>query len=324
MNLATIIKPVSKDLTKLEAFMKKKVTSVVPLTEEMSQYVLKNGGKRVRPILCMLTAKMLGAKTSDPVYTGAAIEFSHTASLLHDDVIDEAKLRRGEKSANHQWTNTLAVLAGDFFYCRAIDILLSQNNIRILRLVTDAITKTTEGEIFEIVQTHNIHTTEKEYLKIIEGKTAALISASTESGAIWAGSSEKVVGVMKKFGWYLGLCFQLADDLLDYTATHQKFGKEVGIDLKEGKPTLPLLVTYQRSTPAEKKLIESVLGSSKKSSKDIKNVLNLVHTYKGLDETKKLSENFAKNAKALISHFKPSAYKNSLMGLADYIIGRDY
>jgi len=324
MNLSNITQPVLKDLNKLEAFMKKKVTSVVPLTEEMSRYVLKNGGKRVRPILCLLVAKMLGVKTNDPIYTGAAIEFSHTASLLHDDVIDEAKLRRGEKSANHQWTNTLAVLAGDFFYCRAIDILLSQNNMRILRLVTDAITKTTEGEIFEIVQTHNIHTTEKEYLKIIEGKTAALISASTESGAIWAGASEKVVGMMKKFGWYLGLCFQLADDLLDYTATHQKFGKEVGIDLKEGKPTLPLLVTYQRSSAAEKKLIESVLGSSKNSKQDIKRVLDLVHTYKGLDETKKLSENFAEKAKALLSGFPTSAYKNSLLGLADYIIGRDY
>lgn len=322
MNFKEICLPIQNEIEELDSCMKGHLSSNVPFVENVVDYVIQNGGKRLRPLLTILCARLAGYHGKASLHLGAALEFMHTASLLHDDVLDNADLRRGRASTNRKWGNHVSVLVGDFFYCRAMDILVNHSDLKILRVVTDAVTTTTEGEILEILKTNDISINQEEYLKIITGKTAALIAAACQVGAILGRVSEEFEQALKKLGLYLGIAFQLTDDALDYASTKEELGKINGTDLKEGKLTLPLILTLKRCTENEAQLIKSVLITDVMDSTQLDQVVKMIETYDGIRDTAKLAQNYVEKAKEQLKSFRPSLEKDTLFSLADYVVMR--
>lgn len=322
MDLKEICLPIRNEIEEVEKVITSHLTSRVPFVENVVEYVIQNGGKRLRPILTILAAKLSGYQGQGAHQIGAAIEFMHTATLLHDDVIDNASLRRGRATTNIKWGNHVSVLVGDFFYCRAMDILVKQGDLKVLRAVTDAITVTTEGEIFEITKSNDLNTTEGDYLQIITGKTAALMASACHSGAILGQVSEDFEHALKKFGLNLGIAFQLMDDVLDYVSSEEEFGKTSGKDLKEGKLTLPLILALKRCTSSELQTVKHVLIADSIETDEFQQVLHLVEAYDGIRDTLKLAKTYVQKAKENLLPFKPTLEKENLMSIADYVILR--
>ncbi|EKD41184.1 MAG: hypothetical protein ACD_73C00812G0007 [uncultured bacterium] len=322
MNLKEICLPISRELEELEKTLASHLISKFPFIDGVVNYVIHNGGKRLRPLLTILSSKMGGYQGAHSISIGAAIEFMHTASLLHDDVVDNANLRRGRPTINIKWGNQVCVLVGDFFYCRAMDILVKQGDMKILRVVTDAITTTTEGEIFEIIKSNDPATTEDDYLKIISYKTAALIGSACQAGAILGSISEDFELALKDYGQYLGMAFQLMDDVLDYTSTEEEFGKANGTDLREGKLTLPLIVALKKSTENEATFIKNALMGDVLEKTAFNQVFELISKYDGINETTKLAQSYVQKAKDKLTKFKPSIERDALLNIADYVVLR--
>lgn len=323
MSLNDILIPVQKEIDELERVMLGLLSSHVPFVQSVAEYVIKNGGKRLRPILTILCAKLSGYRGDAAYKMGSCIEFVHTASLLHDDVIDNARLRRGKPSANSKWGNHVSVLVGDFFYCRASQLLTAQGDMRILKAVTDAITALTEGEVLEITKNLDLDTSEADYLDIIRNKTAVLFAAACRVGAILGNVPAEYETALGDFGLNLGMAFQLADDALDYTSTEEVFGKESGIDLQEGKLTLPLLVAIRRATSEEQKQIKNALMAERPDKAVFQDIQAIIAKYHGFDETYKAAERYVALAKEALAPFRPSIEKDILLYTADYVISRD-
>lgn len=323
MSLNDILIPVQKEMDELERVMLGLLSSQVPFVQSVAEYVIKNGGKRLRPILTILCAKLSGYHGEAAYKMGSCIEFVHTASLLHDDVIDNARLRRGKPSANSKWGNHVSVLVGDFFYCRASQLLTAQGDMRILKAVTDAITALTEGEVLEITKNLDLNTSEADYLDIIRNKTAVLFAAACRVGAILGNVPAEYEAGLSEFGLNLGMAFQLADDALDYTSTEEVFGKESGIDLQEGKLTLPLLVAIKRATPEEQQTIKNALMAERPDKSVFQGIQSIIEKYKGFNETYKAAERYVSLAKEALAVFRPSIEKDILLYTADYVISRD-
>lgn len=322
MELKEICLPIHHDVDLLEAKLQENLDSRIPFVKSVAEYVVKNGGKRFRPILTILSSKLSGYQGEAAINLGVAIEFMHTATLLHDDVIDNASLRRGRATINHKWGNHISVLVGDFFYCRAMDILVRNGDLRVLKALTDAITTTTEGEILEITKSNDPSTTEDDYLKIITGKTAALIGGGCQVGGILGKVPEDFEHALRKFGLNVGIAFQLMDDVLDYTASEEDFGKVNGTDLKEGKLTLPLIIALKKATEQEARVIKEALIADQIDPSCLKEVLEIIYRYEGVLETTKLAQNYIQKAKENISVFKPSIEKEALTAIADYVVMR--
>lgn len=322
MDLRDICLPIQHEVEQLEKVIYGSLSSEVPFIESVVEYVIRNGGKRLRPVLTILSAKLSGYRGQASISLGAAVEFMHTASLLHDDVIDNAPLRRGRVSINKKWGNHVSVLVGDFFYCRAMDILVRHGDLNVLRVITDAVTTTTEGEIFEITKSNDLATNRDDYLKIISGKTAALIGAACQTGAILGNVSEEFEQALKKFGFNLGLAFQLMDDVLDYTSCEEEFGKASGADLKEGKLTLPLILVLDRCSESEQQTVKNALIADTIEISHFKEVLKIIEKYDGAVETTRLAKSYIQKAKEKLDPFKPSLEKDTLMTIADYVVLR--
>lgn len=321
-DLPNIFIPVQKDIEELESVMLGLLDSQVPFVKSVAEYVIQNGGKRLRPILTLLCAKMSGFNDIPAYKMGACIEFVHTASLLHDDVIDNAHVRRGRPSANNKWGNHVSVLVGDFFYCRASQLLTEQGNWKILKTVTDAITALTEGEVLEITTNSDYNTSNEDYLKIIENKTAVLFAAACQVGGILGNVSEEFELALRNYGFNLGVAFQLADDVLDYVSSEEVFGKQSGIDLQEGKLTLPLILTLQRCKPEEAKIIKSALMADRVEPGQVKEVADMIRNYNGFEETYDLAQSYIDKAKRNIEPFRSGIEKDILVGIADYVLSR--
>lgn len=322
MDLKDICIPIKREVNELDRIMQSNLHSPIPFVEDVVHYVTDNGGKRLRPVLTILAAKLSGYEGEAAISLGVAIEFMHTATLLHDDVIDRAMLRRGRASINKKWGNHISVLVGDFFYCRAMDILVKHGDLRVLRVITDAITTTTEGEIFEITKSNNLTTTEDDYLQIIHGKTAALIGAACHTGGILGRLSENYEQALKNFGVNLGIAFQMIDDVLDYTSDEFTFGKTQGIDLREGKLTLPLILVLKRTTEEEKGIIKNALVADEIEESLFGQVTKIIQKYDGIRETNKLAQSYVQKAKDSLMPFKPTLEKETLMAITDYVVLR--
>lgn len=312
-----------RQVDELERVMLDLLTSQVPFVQSVAEYVIKNGGKRLRPVLTILCAKLSGFEGLSAYKMGSCIEFVHTASLLHDDVVDNAKIRRGKASANSKWGNHVSVLVGDFFYCRASQLLTEQGNLKILKTVTDAITALTEGEVLEITKNLDFTTTESDYLAIIRNKTAVLFAAACQIGGILGNVSEEYEQALRNYGMNLGMAFQLSDDALDYTATEDVFGKESGIDLQEGKLTLPLLVANKRATAEECQIIKTALLSDKIEKSVFQEINDIITKYDGFKETYEAARRYVDLAKEQLAAFRPSIEKDILLYTADYVLQRD-
>lgn len=320
--LDEICLPIKAELQEVEETIQSKLHSGVPFVSNVAEYVIQKAGKRLRPILCLFSARLAGVTGREMIHCAAAMEFFHTATLMHDDVIDSAGLRRGKISANSRWGNQVAVLVGDFFYCRASDLLVSTRNLRIIQLITRVMQVTTEGEILEISKSNDLGTTEEDYLKIVEEKTAVLMSACCEIGGILANISEEFCSALRRFGLFAGIAFQLADDVLDYVSEPQQLGKSQGTDLKEGKLTLPLIVALRDANEAERRLIKDALIAEKLEGGRLKEILSIIQKYSGVEATLSQAQAHTVKAKEALAVFKPSIEKEALLSLADYLVQR--
>lgn len=325
MNMEAITKLIADDLTKLESTIQELVTTKIGFIKEIVNHIIKSGGKRVRPVLTILTARLCGYKEDGHIPYAAIVEFIHTATLLHDDVVDNAQTRRGSSTANTLWGNEPSVLVGDFLFSKSFELMTHNGNPEILKVMSEATTALAEGEILELLKTCDAETEEAEYFEIIRNKTASLFSAACETGAILGRVKQAERFALKDFGYSLGMAFQLTDDVLDYVSYDAVLGKRVGTDLKEGKVTLPLIHTLRSASERERLYITNILNkaSAKVTVKDFRGVRKVIEKYGGVEYTSRATRQFIDDAKNALLVFPPSAYREGLMGLTDYLLARE-
>lgn len=313
---------IGEDLKNVELQFKKDLQSDVPLIRKVGEYVLSSGGKRIRPALLLLSAKLCGYHGDRHVPLASVIEFIHTATLLHDDVVDNANLRRGLASANTLWGNEASVLVGDFLFSKSFSLMVADGDLNILKVLSGATTIIAEGEVLQLVCTSDLDVTTERYIEVVKSKTAILLSAACQSGAILGKASSEREDALQNFGMELGIAFQLVDDTLDYIASEEQFGKSIGHDLEEGKITLPLIHTLQHCTAAEKEKIAEVVDKDILDEDDFTAVFELVHQYGGIDHAVTVAKDYVARCKAYLDVFEDSPEKNALVNLADYVVTR--
>ena len=322
MEIKDILTRYRDDLQHVEENLDKYYRSYIELIPEITDYIINSGGKRLRPLLLMITSDLCGF-TVERRYTMAAVmEFLHTASLLHDDVIDRAETRRGRAAANNIWGNSASVLVGDYLYSQAFKLMVEDGDPAVQKLLTTAAITMVEGETAQLIKCGDITITEDEYLRIIERKTAILISASCALGALLAKESETRVDALRTFGLKLGVAFQVTDDTLDYVATEEEFGKAIGMDLKEGKITLPLIRTLQQCSVDERSLIKKTLDNKHINGDHIKDITSLIEKYDGIDYALTKAKGFIAEAKSSLEQFDDSFPSDALITISDYIVRR--
>ncbi|OPY01785.1 MAG: Octaprenyl-diphosphate synthase [Syntrophorhabdus sp. PtaB.Bin047] len=314
---------IQKDLDKLESSIDELMSTRVSYIKEIVTYIIRSGGKRVRPVLVMLCSKLCGYRGRKHIPYAAIIEFIHTATLLHDDVVDNAKTRRGLSTVNTVWGNEPSVLVGDFLYSRSFELMSRDGNNEILKTISKVTTALSEGEILEIVKTADVETTEKDYYEIIGNKTAVLFGAACEIGAILGGRPDSERRALRNFGYDLGIAFQLMDDVLDYTSYNDVLGKHVGTDLKEGKVTLPLIHVLRNAGEKNKACIEKILAKQRITRRDFDRVLAIIEKNGGIAYTLEATERHLTQAKRYLGIFPASRYRTALLELADYMLKRE-
>jgi octaprenyl-diphosphate synthase len=324
MDFSNIVGVISADLEEVEKEIDYNIKSPVPLVYQISKYLLGSGGKRIRPSVLILSSGACGLENGrNRISSAAALELIHTASLLHDDVVDDANLRRGRVSSNRLWGNKASVLVGDFMLARALGLIQSCGNLELIKVVTDAAAKLAEGQVLEVMSGLNmIDVSEEVCFGIIENKTASLIESCGRAGAILAGATQQVKDTMGELCFNLGIAFQLVDDALDYSADEGEIGKEVGHDLYEKKMTLPLAYALRDATHGEKSKVMNLLRNDHLSNEDLPIILDLVNKYNGARQTKNAAKTFAHKAKKAILGLPDNDYRKSLDLLADYIVER--
>lgn len=327
MQLTKIMDLVSSDLTEFNHLVHKNLSSQVPLINEVGNYLIQAGGKRLRPLLLILCAHAGGYQGKQHLDLAVAIEFIHNATLLHDDVIDSAELRRGRKTSNNIWGNNAAVLVGDFLYSRAFQLMVKVDSTAILQIMADATNAIAEGEVLQLLSQNNPDATEQDYLNIINHKTAKLFAAAAEIAAVLSGCQPNLRATMAQYGLHLGMAFQLIDDLLDYGAQSDQLGKAVGNDLAEGKPTLPIIHMLQHGTATEKAMgiaaISNVTVSSR-PSETFAAVQAAIANTNSREYTMQLVRTQATLAKQNICELPASAYRDAALDLVDFIVSREY
>lgn len=313
---------IGEDLKLVELQFRKDLESDVPLIRKVGEYVLSSGGKRVRPALLLLAARLCGYGGDKAVPLASVVEFIHTATLLHDDVVDSATLRRGIASANTLWGNEASVLVGDFLFSKSFSLMVDVGNLSILKVFSDATTIIAEGEVLQLLCTGDIALTEDLYIGVVRSKTAILMSAACEAGAILGGASTEQQQALASFGMELGVAFQLMDDTLDYTASEEEFGKCIGHDLEEGKITLPLIHTLRHCREDERNLIQSVIEKDEMSLTDFQQVSALVRQYGGIEYTVDAARAYIDKCRCRLDTFNASALRDAMVQLASYVVTR--
>lgn len=318
LDFLTIIK---KELKEVENEILNEISSANSLSSEVSKYVFKSGGKRLRPALLLLCAKHYNYRGSATIQLAAAIELIHTASLLHDDVVDEATLRRGTASVNSVWGNRISILVGDFLFAKASAILSRYTDFEVTKMVSTTMLKMVEGELLQMSKNKNHGTTEKDYIEIIDKKTADLLSIACRIGASLGGAKASEIDSFSNFGKYFGIAFQIIDDTLDYISTEVEFGKAIGNDLKEGKLTLPLIHVLKTCSEKEQKRVYETIKSP---SPDIHYIYNLIEKYNSIEYAKKKAMEFSRSAVNELKKLKPTKARTALEKLSEYIIERRF
>lgn len=312
---------IQKELKEVEKELLNEVSSAHSLSTEVSRYIFRSGGKRLRPALLLLSAKHYNYNGTETIQLATAIELIHTASLLHDDVVDEATLRRGTASVNSVWGNRISILVGDFLFAKASAILSRYTEYEVTKMVSKTMLKMVEGELLQMSKNKNHGTTEEDYIEIIDKKTADLLSIACRIGATIGGAKPSETNSFGKFGKYFGTAFQIIDDTLDYTSTEVEFGKAIGNDLKEGKLTLPLIHALKVCSKQERKKIFETIKSS---SPDLHYIHKLINKYNSIDYAKKRAKEFSQNAVKELKKLKPTEARFALEKLSEYIIERRF
>jgi octaprenyl-diphosphate synthase len=311
-----------EDLQGIEEEINKNLQSSVPLIALVTRYIMRSGGKRLRPLLTVLAARLLNYQGNDHYRLSIVFEYLHAATLLHDDVVDNAELRRGRPSANTLWGNAAVVLVGDFLLATSFFLSVTSGNLKILRILSATTTSMAEGEVLQLINSDNLEISQEEYIEVIERKTAILISAACQIGAILAQADEEQEEAMRSFGLNLGIAFQLRDDFLDYTGSAEEFGKPVGKDLQEGKITLPLIHALQSSNDGDRQRLVELIISDRNYEQIFGEVKKIIQDYQGLDYTAKLANHYITEAKSALSIFPESPTRQSLLEIAEYVISR--
>jgi len=316
---------VEEKLHALEIEIEKYMSSEIDLISRMGRYIFQSGGKRIRPLLVILSAKLAGYEGEQDVLFAAIMEFVHTATLIHDDIIDEATQRRGRASLNFKWGNSLTVLMGDYLYTKAMSLALTRENMQILRLISDITLRMLEGEMISLEQNGDIHISELDHLNLIRRKTAYLFSGCTQIGAILGKVSSQKEAALQNFGLNLGMAFQLIDDLLDFTSNENVLGKPVGHDLKEGKITLPLIYLLERADGnQEVNGIRQALLEKNYDAVRRDVLLHHLHRTKSFADAEKKAKFYASLAKNDLAIFDPSDAKATMLDLLDFVITRNW
>ncbi|HYC43046.1 MAG TPA: octaprenyl diphosphate synthase [Noviherbaspirillum sp.] len=318
----TIIQPISADMEAVNAVIRRQLYSEVPLVNQIAEYIISAGGKRIRPVLVLLVANAYGYKGTHHHDLAAVVEFIHTATLLHDDVVDESSLRRGRKTANALFGNAASVLVGDFVYSRAFQMMVGVRNMRVMQILADATNVIAEGEVLQLLNMHDPDVTEERYLQVIRSKTAKLFEAAAQLGALIAGASDDAIEAAAEYGRSIGTAFQLVDDVLDYSGNAADIGKNVGDDLREGKPTLPLIYLMQNGTPTQRDLVRACIENGDEQHFD--EILSAITGSGALEYTMQAAEKASERAANAISSMPNSLFKDSLLQLCAFAVHRNH
>ncbi len=312
----------SDDMAAVNQLIHGRLSSEVALINQMGHYIVNSGGKRLRPLLVLLSARAANYQGTQHVDLAAIIEFIHTATLLHDDVVDASEMRRGKETANAVWGNEASVLVGDFLYSRAFQMMVEVGDMRVMEIMSTATNVIAEGEVLQLLNCGDASTTEERYLEVIHFKTAKLFEAACQLGAVISGSDAVTEKAMADYGMYIGTAFQLIDDVLDYSATSEEMGKNIGDDLAEGKPTLPLIYAMRQGSPAEAAIIRNAIENGGRDNIDA--VIETIHSNGALTYTENAARIEAKKAVDAISSLPSSPYRDAMITLAEYSVNRSY
>ena len=322
-DIAAIRAPVLDDLRHVDELIASRLHSDVPLVDQVAEHIIHSGGKRLRPLLTVLAARAAGFQGGvDHVRLASIVEFIHTATLLHDDVVDDSKLRRGELTANALFGNEASVLVGDFLYSRAFQMMVEIGNMEVMAIMADTTNAIAEGEVLQLLNCHDPDTTEERYMRVVHAKTARLFSAAARVGAVCAGTNPEHSNALHRFGLHLGVAYQLVDDLLDYRGSAEEIGKNVGDDLAEGKPTLPLIHAMLKCDQNERTLIRSAIEQGDLAL--ITDVIRAVERTGAIDYTARRAQAEAQSAALLLRCLPASEFRDSLEALAEFAVSRTY
>jgi octaprenyl-diphosphate synthase len=330
MDIAVTAKPherlaeaLADEMTAVNALIREKMASEhAPRIPEVTAHLVEAGGKRLRPMLTLASAVMCGYPGPFHVHLAATVEFIHTATLLHDDVVDESEQRRGRPTANLLWDNQSSVLVGDYLFARSFQLMTETGNMRVLRILSDAAATIAEGEVLQLTAARNLATTEAIYLQVVRGKTAALFSAATEVGGVIAGAHEALVRALFDYGDALGIAFQIADDLLDYQGDAAATGKNVGDDFRERKLTLPVIKAVAQATEEERAFWVRTIEKGRQEEGDLDEALRLMAKYRTLEATRDDANLWAAKARTAIGTLPAHPIRDMLHDLADYVVAR--
>lgn len=322
MSIESIRNVIAKDMGEVDNVIQQKLHSQVALVRQVSEYIIHSGGKRLRPALVILAAGSFDYKGLYHHNLAAVIEFIHTATLLHDDVVDESGLRRNQATANALFGNAASVLVGDFLYSRAFQMMVEVGNMRVMEVLADATNTIAEGEVLQLLNCRDPDVEEENYLQVIRFKTAKLFEAAARLGAILSGATPVEEEALAAYGMHLGTAFQLVDDLLDYSGNDQDTGKNLGDDLAEGKPTLPLIFAMRSGTPEQVNAVRHAIQTGGKDG--FEPILKIIQESGALDYARQCAQNEANTAISAITAIRDSIYKQCLLELAEFAITRNY
>ncbi|MFV9474328.1 octaprenyl diphosphate synthase [Advenella sp. RU8] len=320
MNLAEIVSPIANDMKAVDAVIRQRLNSEVVMIRTIGDYIISAGGKRMRPAMVLMVANALGYKGADHHLMAAIIEFIHTSTLLHDDVVDESDMRRGRSTANAVFGNAASVLVGDYLYSRSFEMMVDIDSMRVMQIVSNATTIIAEGEVLQLLNVHDPDVSVERYLQVVRYKTAKLFEAAAQTGAVIAGATPEQEKAAAEYGCYVGTAFQLIDDVLDYSGDAEALGKNVGDDLREGKPTLPLIRVMQVGTPEQRDLVYKAIETGEA---DFTEVARAIQATDALEYTRKIAEEEAERALNALAPFPDSPYKNALIGFCHFSTNRN-
>ncbi|MGH8854615.1 MAG: octaprenyl diphosphate synthase [Telluria sp.] len=318
----TIAQSIATDMESVNTVIRQRLHSEVSLVNQIAEYIISAGGKRIRPVLVLLLANAYGYRGTAHHELAAVVEFIHTATLLHDDVVDESSMRRGRQTANALFGNAASVLVGDFLYSRSFQMMVALDNMRVMRILSDATNVIAEGEVLQLLNMHDPDVTHESYLKVIRSKTAKLFEAAAELGALVGGADDEQIAAAGEFGRSLGTAFQLIDDVLDYAGDAAEIGKNLGDDLREGKPTLPLIWLMEHGTAEQRELVRSCIEHGDEAQFEA--VLAAVTASGALAYTRQQAEQAARRAAEAIAGLQESEYKASLLQLCSFAVDRNH
>lgn len=322
MDITTLRQPVAEDVKAVDALILRRLQSDVVLINQIGNYIVNSGGKRLRPLSVLLASRACGYTGHQHIEIAAVVEFIHTATLLHDDVVDASELRRSRETANVVWGNDASVLVGDFLYSRAFEMMVDVGNMRVMEILSRATNRIAEGEVLQLLNTHDPDTDQTRYMEVITRKTATLFEAGVRLGAVLAESNKAVEDAAASYGLNLGIAFQLIDDALDYSKNNIELGKNVGDDLDEGKPTLPVIRAIEVGTTAQRNLLRQAIEEGGRDRIDA--VIEAIASTDAITYTVRLAENFARKAKTALEQLPPCPATDALATLAEFSVSRTH